>query len=306
MKNYVFYLLIIGQAFVFYSCSNEILSDGTFELEDTKSLELKSDLIEFAENYNDAYAEVLITRNNSTSNNITKEHITALQGLDKCVKTFTKNHDIYADLSEAQKAKLVVSEDSAKLMALDTNVLLSFMKKNKSEEFYEIARQFLEEDCLNYTADEIVNNDELYLNEKFALLTILPFAQSRVVTRRSFTTNPFGSYSPESPSGKEESNKKNEKACKNTYDTAVSDCNSIYNAQKIIDAGLVVGAVGVTITAVAAVEAASAGTGTAVAVGILGAASDALVALGTNAKTEAEHTQCLNNAKKEYKECLEK
>ena len=174
------FLTIIGC----FSCSSELTSEGSIE----SSKSIATELITFAHNQENLYVEAKEgftgTRvGDATSSDINED---ALAQMDENLQRFCSSHDIYADLTEAKKQGLLISNDSLEILSLlDVDNYLEYIKEHKSQEFYNILHEILKDKNTDLTAASIVNNEKLYLNEKIHLLLVLPaiHASSNVVTR---------------------------------------------------------------------------------------------------------------------------
>lgn len=299
-----------------FSCADNFSEDnGMFLSEQAADSQLKSDLTQYALDYEYAYSGVLYYRGDS----LTEEKVKALQGLDKCVENFRKRHDIYGDLSFSQKERLVVSEDSAALMRLDTDVMLEFFKKNKSREFYEISRRMFKEGYINLSIEDIVNDAELYLNEKFALLTVRPSLNaSRAMTRSGADwptwSNIFGSVTNEvtnayNKAQKDKNKSKEEKECDDQYQKDIALCEKEFEAEKILIVAAAAALAAKTLeTGATVTTGVTATTGVGGAAGVLGTGgaliAEGLGALGAVALAEVHCEQCKNQAEKDYNACI--
>ncbi len=194
-------------------------------------------------------------------------------------QAFIKEHDIYADLTEEEKQALNISKDSVEIMELDPKLYLAFVKKHKSEAFYDIILRLKKVGRLDLTQDEIINNTELKLNEKVQLLTVLPIINStkriqNITIRKNTSNKLIRTYSPTKTRTKEATTK--EKECQKQLDSDKSVCMTSLT----LDIGI------------AAVAAA------------LGNAAGTVVATLEVAKAIYEYDNCCDNAEKAYKSCM--
>ena len=309
---------------IIISCADNYSDESSMSFSEyTENAELKSDLRQFGLDYENAYSEVLYCK--SRTDTINKELITALQGLDKCIDNFKKEHDIFGDLTISQKEHLYISEDSARLMVLDTDVLLEFYKKNKSEEFYWIARRYLKEGHTGLSIDDIVEDDELYLNEKFTLLTLLPAEHASLSLTRSGSdwpkwlddafspltnevTNAINNAKNKNSKDEDDEEEKKKKECAEQYQKDLELCEGQHRAAQIQNVGSTVeniGEIGAAGAGLMKVAPKSPQVETGIAIGTaVAAAGRGIQGIGTAAATFFDYEACKNQAEKDYKACL--
>lgn len=259
------------------SCSTETEEQGV----PTSNIKtnITVDLQEYAQGqenlYNDAKYGNTTTRGGE-GDGLNEEFINKI---GTSLQAFIKEHDIYADLTEEEKHALNISKDSVEMMELDPKLYLAFVKKHKSETFYDIILHLKKVGRLDLTQDEIINNTGLKLNEKVQLLTVLPIINStkriqNITIRKNTSNKLIRTYSPTKTRTKETTTK--EEQCQKELDGAKSDC--MYS---------LVAEIGI-----AAVTAA------------LGNATGTVVASMEVVKAIYDYNKCCDYAEKAYKSCI--
>jgi ElaB/YqjD/DUF883 family membrane-anchored ribosome-binding protein len=73
-----------------------------------------------------------------------------------------------------------LSEDSIEILALNTNLFLSYIKPKVTQEFYSICSNIMTSPCsITMSEEDIINDNNLKTTEKVALLTYLPALQKK-------------------------------------------------------------------------------------------------------------------------------
>lgn len=143
------------------------------------------------------------------------------------LSAFMKKHDIYADLTDAEKAKYSsLTDDEKEMMKLDPEQFLSFVKENKSDEFYEVCKKLMSTGKCDFSTEEIIESKNMKMNEKIVLLTVLPAFNSKTVMTTRATAKRFLSYSNESASGNSK--------CLTEYNNAKNWCAATFLASSAL------------------------------------------------------------------------
>lgn len=209
------------------SCTTDLTADS---VEDSGSIKtLSSDLQIFASNQESLFIgskTPLVTRSAGTTNAVQIDE-DLLNKMDEELKKFLDEHDIFYDLTESQKDGLHVDPEYAKMMLLDHDLYIEYIKNHKSEEFCAIVKELIDKNTIGMSQDEIINDEELYLNEKINLLLVLPaINSSKYASTRNLSTKSTTANLPRKTSSNESTSK--QQKCLDEYESAKKKCLAEY------------------------------------------------------------------------------
>lgn len=174
------FLGICGIVITFVGCNNEsYVSDELPTGQHHYTTELDRDLQNFAIKHSDMMSNILnrkFTLDGKIRANSEYSSSEVFDELDDNIERINQKYDLYSDLPD-EKRKPCMSEDSVIMMQMDYDMFLLYIKENKSTEFYDIYKDAVDRGYLNVTADDVISNKKLYLNEKYSLLLALPASE---------------------------------------------------------------------------------------------------------------------------------
>lgn len=170
----------VGSTVTFQSCSQDAENIPVAETQLTTEQAFAKDLQKLANAQRKLAQQMFVTSNNRRTGELVHDCTiipvgvqTASQEVVNIIGDIVNNYDLTEDLTEHEIEGLIIDEEQREIMALNPNVFFDYIEEYKSNEFNDIVLSVMQNPNYCITAESIIQNNNLKMNEKIDLILTL-------------------------------------------------------------------------------------------------------------------------------------